>query len=143
MDIRNRVAGPLLALRLSVFIVMLMWTLDKFVNPTHAENVFSNFYGLGGFGEVVFLVIGVAELIIIGSFLVGYQKRWSYGAVLVLHAVSTFASYRQYMGFGNLLFFAAWPMLAACYVLYMLRDLDTMWAIGRTEATTAERVPTP
>ena len=133
MDIRHRVAGPLLALRLGVFIVMLMWTLDKIVNPTHAGNVFANFYGLGGFGEAVFPVIGVAELLIIGAFVVGYQKRWSYGAVLLLHAVSTLSSYQQYMGFGSLLFFAAWPMLAACYALYALRDLDTMWTVGGSQ----------
>ena len=142
MDVRNRVAGPLLALRLGVFIVMLMYTLEKFVNPTHMGQVFTFNYGLGGFGEGAFLVIGAAELIIIAGFLVGYQKRWSYGAVLVLHAVSTLASYRRYT-FASLLFFAAWPMLAACYALYMLRDLDTMWTIGRTETATAERVPIP
>jgi hypothetical protein len=46
--------------------------------------------------------------------------------VLLLHAVSTFSSYRQYLDpFNNLLFFAAWPMLAACFTLYTLRDLDT------------------
>jgi hypothetical protein len=31
--------------------------------------------------------------------------------------------------FNNLLFFAAWPMLAACIALYMLRDLDTRWTV--------------
>lgn len=28
---------------------------------------------------------------------------------------------------SNILFFAAWPMLAACFALYYLRDLDTRW----------------
>jgi hypothetical protein len=34
--------------------------------------------------------------------------------------------------FDNLLFFAAWPMLAACITLYLLRDLDTLWAMQKT-----------
>jgi putative oxidoreductase len=47
--------------------------------------------------------------------------------VFVFHAISTVASYRQYLDpFANLLFFAAWPMLAACYTLYILRDFDTI-----------------
>ena len=31
----------------------------------------------------------------------------------------------------NLLFYAAWPMLAACFALYRLRDLDTLWAVEK------------
>ena len=30
---------------------------------------------------------------------------------------------------GNLLFFAAWPMLAACLALYLLRDYDRLASI--------------
>lgn len=42
--------------------------------------------------------------------------------VLLLHGISTLSSYRQYLDpFNNLLFFAAWPMLAACFALYLLR----------------------
>ena len=58
-----------------------------------------------------------------------------------LHAVSTFSSYQQYINaWDNLLFFAAWPMLAACVVLYLLREADTLcavddWRAGRTEST--------
>jgi hypothetical protein len=44
--IQSRVATALLALRLGVFIVMLMWTLDKFINPEHAALVFERFYRL-------------------------------------------------------------------------------------------------
>jgi putative oxidoreductase len=30
---------------------------------------------------------------------------------------------------SNILFFAAWPMLGACFTLYYLRDLDTLWSV--------------
>jgi hypothetical protein len=30
---------------------------------------------------------------------------------------------------NNLLFFAAWPMLAACFSLYLLRELDTKFTL--------------
>ena len=40
----------------------------------------------------------------------------------------------MYLGFDNLLFFAAWPMLAACFALYLLRDLDTLGVVsGRSK----------
>ncbi len=74
----DRVRLPLFLLRAGVFIVMLMWTLDKFIHPGHAAGVFKKFYSIGG------------------------------------------------------IFFAAWPMLAACITLYLLRDLDTLWAMQKT-----------
>ena len=50
--------------------------------------------------------------------------------MLVLHAISTLSSYKMYLAaFDNLLFFAAWPMLAACIALFYLRDLDTRFTI--------------
>jgi putative oxidoreductase len=131
MNDRDRIATALLALRIGVFVVMLMWTLDKLVNVSHASRVFENFYGLGGLGPPVMAAIGIAELLLIVAFVVGYQKRISYGGVMLLHGISTFSSYRQYLDpFNNLLFFAAWPMLAACFALYLLRELDTRWTVG-------------
>jgi hypothetical protein len=57
--------------------------------------------------------IGIAELLLILMFIAGIQKRISYGGVLLLHGISTAASYRQYLDpFNNLLFFTAWPVLA-------------------------------
>ena len=128
MRTSDRIATSLLLLRLSVFLVMLMWTVDKFINPEHAARVYEHFYFMPGLASSVFTIIGVVELLLLVAFVVGWQKRWTYGAVLILHAVSTLSSYQQYLSpfeRTNLLFFAAWPMLAACFALYYLRDLDT------------------
>jgi hypothetical protein len=128
----NRLAISLMLLRVSVFIVMLIWTLDKFVRPEHAGVVYDKFYHIPGMGHTVLAVIAAVELLIILGFAAGYKKKWTYGAVLVLHAISTIMSYKQYLApfeGGNILFFAAWPMLAACYALYVLRDQDTMWVV--------------
>jgi hypothetical protein len=65
MNNRDRITTALVALRIGVFIVMLMWTLDKFVNVTHASGVFEHFYGLRGFGPGIMAAIGVAELLLI------------------------------------------------------------------------------
>lgn len=132
MNSDRRIPVALLLLRLSVFLVMLMWTLDKFVNPDHAAAVYQNFYLISGLSNQVFYIIGGIQLIIILGFVAGFQKRWTYLLVLFFHSVSTFSSFRQYFApFENLLFFAAWPMLAACFTLYYLRDLDIIWTVDK------------
>lgn len=82
MDLQRRIPLALLSLRLGVFLVMLMWTLDKFVAPDHAAGIF---------------------------------------------------------GFDNLLFFAAWPMLAACFSLYLLRDQDTLGTVVQQSASASRQ----
>jgi len=129
----DRIPLALAFLRLSVFLLMFMWTIDKFLNPEHAVRVYANFYFIGGLGAVVMYLVGIIELGIIIGFVLGVQKPVTYGAVLVFHGISTLSAFRQYLNpfdGPNLLFFAAWPALAACYALYVLRDLDTRWVVG-------------
>ncbi|OGA54943.1 MAG: hypothetical protein A3F74_17340 [Betaproteobacteria bacterium RIFCSPLOWO2_12_FULL_62_58] len=119
---------------------MLMWTLDKLVKPEHAANVFKKFYFISGFDHSIFLVIGIVELVVILAFVAGFMKRWTYGIVLLLHAVSTLFSFGSYLNpWSNLLFFAAWPMLAACFALYYLRDADTLWVVDKPKAPMPDR----
>lgn len=132
MNVLQRLPLALLFLRIGVFIVMLLWTLDKLVNPEHAAKVFKKYYFIGGFDHGLFYVIAAVELVIILAFVAGFMKRWTYGIVLLLHAVSTLATFGNYLNpWSNLLFFAAWPMLAACFALYYLRDADTMLVLEK------------
>lgn len=124
----------LFALRLGVFIVMFMWTLDKLVNPLHATGIFANFYGIANLGDSIIYTVAVLELVLVLAFVAGLYKRWTYAAILLLHSVSTLSSWEYYLGFSNMLFFAAWPMLAACYTLYILRDHDSLFTIQRKAA---------
>lgn len=121
----------LFALRITVFLVMFMWTIDKFINPQHAVAVYEHFYFLGGLSHSIMYILGGLELIILFAFLIGICKKFSYGAVLLFHSVSTFSSYKQYLSpfqDYHLLFFAAWPMLAACLTLFLLREYDTLFS---------------
>jgi len=135
LDNRNRIGVALLILRVTVFLVMLVWTIDKFVRPAHAASVYEHFYFLRGLGPTVMYAIGVVELAILIGFVIGFAPWLTYGLVLLLHAVSTFSTFRQYLHpfeGANILFFAAWPMLGACFALFYLRDLDSVWTV-RTE----------
>jgi putative oxidoreductase len=128
-----KLGTSLLLLRLSVFLVMLMWTIDKFVNPQHAATVYQHFYYIGGLGAGIMKTLGALELALLIGFVCGVAKTWTYGLVLLLHAISTLSSFRQYLApfeQTNLMFFAAWPMLAACVALFLMRHQDRLWAKG-------------
>lgn len=121
-------------MRLGVFAVMFIWTVDKFVRPEHSAAVFANFYYISNLGNTFSYLIGAVEMVLIMGFLIGVLKRFTYGAVLVLHGISTLSSYKQYISpfeGPNLLFFAALPMLAACFALYYLREQDTLLAVKK------------
>lgn len=127
-------ARSLLALRLTVFVVMAMWAVDKLVDPQHTSLIYQHFYGLAGLGRTIARLLGSLELALLAAFVAGLWKRWTYGVVLLLHAVSTLSSFGMnltpWQG-SHLLFFAAWPMLAACYALYVLRDKDVLLIVSR------------
>ncbi len=128
---KTRVPLALFVLRVSIFLVMAIWTIDKFVRPDHAASVYEHFYGLRGLGFTAMYAVAAAELLLLIGFVLGIAQRFTYGAVFLLHAISTFSAFHQYLhpfeNKTNLLFFAAWPMLAACFALYYLRGLDTRW----------------
>lgn len=142
-NVAGRVPLVLLLLRLSVFLVMAVWTADKFFKPTHTSAVFETFYGIGGVGTGVVYVLGVLQLVIVVGFLVGFLKTWTYGAVLLMHGASTLISFPRYLdplATPNILFFTAWPMFAACFGLFYLRDLDTLFAVDRRSARKPKQI---
>lgn len=55
----RRLLWSLLFMRISVFLVMLMWTLDKFAHPDHATKVFAHFYFIEGLDAAALRVVGV------------------------------------------------------------------------------------
>ncbi|NNE37816.1 MAG: hypothetical protein HKN08_05875 [Gammaproteobacteria bacterium] len=130
-DNQDRIETCLFLLRLGIFIVMFMWTMGKFFDPAHVIRYFNRFFLIGGLAEPIVYVLGVIEMGIILAFLGGLWKRYTYGIVLFLHSVSTIMTWKKYTIDIHLLFFTAWPMLAACITLYLLRDLDVKFTAGR------------
>jgi putative oxidoreductase len=131
-NLQSNLQWSLLFLRVGVFIVMFIWTLDKFVNPAHSIKVFNHFYKINGLNDIMAYGLGALQLILVIAFLLGIKKHLSYGLIFLMHAGSTLSAYALYIdAFNNLLFFAAWPMLAACATLYLLRDADTKFTLGK------------
>ena len=140
---RKQLALCLLLLRLGIAAVFLMWTIDKFVNPGHAAKVFEKFYKVPGLNTTMAYVVGAIQMALVVAFLVGLFRTWTYGLILIMHAISTFSSWAQYLDpwtYPHLLFFAAIPMLSACVALFMLRrfdiySLDACWMSKPDEST--------
>ena len=123
-QLETKLSISLLLLRATIFTVFLFWGLDKILVPEHAVKVMQGFYGLS-VSTSAMVALGFLQIVFLLAFLFGVWKKFTYGAILALHAASTFASFGKYIDpFNNLLFFAAWPMLAACFALFILRDFD-------------------
>ncbi len=129
----NRALGvTLLVLRLGTGVFLLLFGVDKLVAPAMALEVFQRFYGLSVSGALV-QAAGALEILLSLAILAGLWKTLSYGLGLLLHMVSTLATYRELLApFGdNHLFLAAIPALAAFVALFLLRRHDTFWSFGQ------------
>ena len=122
----------LFLLRVTVFIVMFAWTVDKFVDPGHGIAILEHFYFIGGASEIIVKVIGGLEMVLILAFVAGMWKKYTYGLILLFHGMTTLASWDAYIPPDvTLTFFAAWPMFAACITLFLLRDLDVRFTLSK------------
>ncbi len=122
----------LLILRLGLGVFLLLFGIDKLVAPATTVEVLAQFYGLVVSHGMVYAA-GALEILLGLAFLAGLWKTLSYGLGLLLHAVSTLATYQELLSpFGeNHLFLAAIPVLAAFLALFLLRRQDTLWSMGQ------------
>jgi uncharacterized membrane protein YphA (DoxX/SURF4 family) len=122
----------LFILRLGLGAFLLLFGIDKLVAPATTVEVFAHFYGLIVSHGMAYGA-GVLEILLSLALLAGLWRTLSYGLGLLLHAVSTLATYQELLSpFGtNHLFLAAVPVLAAFLALFLLRRHDTLWSAGR------------
>ncbi len=124
---------PLFFTRVSVFYFLLPWVLMRFSAPEKAKGIAAKYYFVSEMPDIINLIIGMGWLALLIAFLVGYKKRISYGLVFALHAIGT-AFTLPYLIIGTssmkILFFAAIPAAGAMWLLYSLRDSDTVLTIS-------------
>ncbi|MEL6299681.1 MAG: DoxX protein [Pseudomonadota bacterium] len=129
----GELAPALLAIRLSAAAFFLVWALEKVLSPADGQRVFQNFYFSSPPLEAI-VAIGVVQTLVILAFAAGAFKLWTYGALLLMHAVSTLSTWARlidpYSG-PNQLFWAAVPTLAALAALFVLRRYDNLLAVER------------
>lgn len=118
----------LLVLRLTLGIFLLQWAVEKFVNPERFQRIWDYFYFYDLKIDFVPIMGGV-QIVIILALLAGFYRRLSYGAAFAMHSISVVATWRELIDpydltTHNHLFMTGVPVLAAFWLLYMLRDFD-------------------
>jgi len=115
--------------RLSIFVFLLPWQLMRFSKPESAKGIAAKYYKVSSLPDVVHPAIAVFMMALLIAFLLGFKKRISYGLIFLLHAVGT-AFTLPYLIPGtenfNILFMAAIPTIMAMFILYRLREADTI-----------------
>ncbi len=134
-------APTLLFLRISVALLVLIWGLDKIVNPAHSLAVSDRFYlGLLSF-ESLLPVLGVAQILLAIMAGAGWKRKWVDPAIALINLGSLLGVWRSIIDpWGwvlegtNALFFPSLIVFAACLVLIAFRD-EERWALDEFRRT--------
>ena len=122
---------PLFLTRLSIFYFMLPWHLMRFTAPEQVVGIAKKHYKFT-MPESLPMITGIIMMALLIAFVAGFKKKITYLLVFILHAVGTLMTLpKLIIGLESfyILFLAAIPAAAAMYLLYVLRDEDTMLTI--------------
>ncbi|MEP2919201.1 hypothetical protein [Sulfitobacter sp.] len=130
----NSTQTALLCLRISLFLLMILWAVLKIMNPASyggaedSPGIFENFYGFGT-GPGIVLALGILQIILLLAFAAGAFKTITYGAVALMNISSFLVSLPRILdpfgAYPNMLFLASIPILGASVALFLMRDEDS------------------
>lgn len=113
--------------RLTIGAFFAVWASLKFLRPKWMEKVFSDVYHLNFITQDHALALGLAQSLIVFLFVIGMQRTYSYGFIVVMHAIGVMGAIPLLINFtqypSNLLWTAV-PTLGAAIALFMLREYD-------------------
>ena len=105
----------------------------RFTKPESVVGIAKNHYKFT-MPDTVPMITGVLMMVLLLAFVTGFKKKISYGLVFVLHALGTLMTLpKLIIGLESfyILFLAAIPTAAAMFLLWKLRDEDTMLTIDK------------
>lgn len=119
--------------RVGFGVFLLVWGLNKLVDPAGTASVFAKFYGIENLGQVLSFVLGVAQVSISVLIIAGLFRTLSYGIGVAIHGISTFSTAPHlllpFAEGSNLLFMAGLPVLLSAVGLFLARSHDTFWSL--------------
>jgi putative oxidoreductase len=142
-SVHSRWTMPVLRIGMGLFLAA--WGVDKLVATEGSVGIFSRFYGID-VGAAALWIFGVAEILLAIALAVGLFRVIVAWIVLVVNAVSTFASWKQILdpwgvlgltNGGTHLFLASIVIMAVSVVLVMnARDANLTLdrRLGRTDS---------
>jgi putative oxidoreductase len=121
------------ALRISIALLVLLWGVDKLVDPEHAIRVSDNFYlGLLSF-QGLMPVLGIAQIGVATLALVGLFRTIVDPVILLINLGSMLGVWRSivdpwgwFLEGTNVLFFPSLIIAAGCVVLIAFQDEETL-----------------
>ncbi len=129
---------PLFILRATIAIFFLVWALEKLVDPETTIAIWKAFYMIENLPVAAAYAIGALQIAVVACFFFGILKFWSYGFLMLIHALSTLSTYERLLNpydAHNHLFIAAIPALGALIALFLLRDDDTLFTLSGRRQT--------
>ncbi|MCG8559241.1 MAG: hypothetical protein MI824_05525 [Hyphomicrobiales bacterium] len=128
----GRLQIGLLVLRITTGLFFLVWSVDKLVKSEHTVAVFKKFYMMEISTQVA-LGLGVVQTLVVIAFMLGLFRTWTIGLLLAMHTVSVASTWAQLINpYGTtLLFWAGVPVWAGLLLLWLVRDQDTLWSLGK------------
>lgn len=126
-------AFALLLLRVSVGLLIVLWGIDKIVDPAHGLAVSDRFYGGLLTMPPLMPIFGGVQSLVGLLFVVGFQRRVVDPAVLLLNTATMVGVWRSildpwgwYMEGTNVLFFPSLIVFAASLLLLVIRNEETL-----------------
>jgi putative oxidoreductase len=127
----------LLALRVSLGLLMLVWGADKFANPQHGMQVAEHFYFGLPLGRGIMPLLGAAQVALGLVVVAGVARRVAYPALAAVTGITLLGVWRSvvdpwgwYLQGTNALFFPSLIVFAGVLVLLAFRDEDRL-VLGR------------
>jgi putative oxidoreductase len=124
-------AVAMLLLRVSMGLLMLVWGLDKLVNPEHGVRVAERFYAGFLSSATLMPMYGAAQCALGALVIAGWGRRLSYPALIAITAATLVGVWRSiidpwgwYLQGTNALFFPSLIVFAAALVLHSARSSD-------------------
>ncbi|MFN3232095.1 MAG: hypothetical protein ACE363_08030 [Alphaproteobacteria bacterium] len=144
-SLETKIAVPLLILRVTLGLFLLLWAVDKFIAPEHATAIFGHFYFIEDLPHFGAYVLGGLQTLLCIALIAGYKRAITYLIAFLVHGVSTVSTAKHiFLPWGfegwNMLFMTGVPVLAAFWLLYAVREWDVLSLDGRATAPAAHTV---
>ncbi|NIT89746.1 MAG: hypothetical protein GWN70_19020 [Gemmatimonadetes bacterium] len=133
-------ALTLLGLRVSLALLMVIWGVDKFVDPGHGAGVAARFYGGVLSAEAFMPVLGSFQLLLGVAVGLGAFPTYVYPALAAVTGITLIGVWRSvvdpwgwYLEGSNVLFFPSLVVVLSALVLIAFRDEDVLRLGGKEE----------
>ena len=124
----KNLSAALLVLRLGGAFFLFTWASLKFIRPEWMVSVYNKTYGWEFVTNQFAYGVGVVQLIVAVCFVIGYQRTWIYGFVVLIHSTGVAAAIPRLMNYSTFphnRYLTTVTALAAFVALFMMRESDT------------------